>query len=57
MGVGVAQETGFGIEPELHLYPRQGNQLGVGQLGGDPHRGTLGRPFGVLDQQIIDCHV
>ena len=57
MGVGVAQETGFGIEPQQHLDHRQGYQLRVGQLGSDPHRETLRRPLGMLDQQIINRYV
>ena len=57
MGVGVAQETGFGIVPEQHLDHRQGDQLGVGQLGSDPHHGTLRSPLRILDQQIINRHI
>ena len=57
MGVRVAQETGLGSVSQQRLDHRQGDQLGVGQLGSDPHRGSLGHPLGMLDQQIINCHI
>lgn len=57
MGLGVADEMGFGAEPEQGLYHRQGDQLRVGQLGGDAYPGPRGRPVGVVDQQVIDSRV
>ena len=57
MGVRVAQETGLGSVSQQRLDHRQGDQLGVGQLGSDPHRGSLGHPLGMLDQQIINRHI
>lgn len=57
MGLGVADEMGFGSESEQGLYHRQGDQLRVGQLGGDAYLGSRGRPVGVVDQQVIDSRV
>jgi hypothetical protein len=57
MGSGVADELRFGGEPQQRLDHREGDQLRVGQLGGNPDCWALGRPFGVIDQSVIDRHV
>jgi hypothetical protein len=55
--MGIAQPSGLRAEAEQGLQHRQGDQLGVGQLGHDPDcwpprcqvRSTL--------QQVVDLHV
>jgi len=44
----VADEPGFGGEPEQGLDHGQGDQFGIRELGGDPYRGPFGCPFGVI---------
>lgn len=57
MGVGVAEETGFGRVSQHRLDNRQGDQLGVGQFRSYSHHGPVGNPMGVSDQQIVYGHV
>ena len=45
-GAGVPQPAGLGGEPAQGLHHRQGDQLGVGELGGDADRRAGRRPFG-----------
>ncbi len=57
MGVGVADEPGFGHEPEEGLDDGKGEQFCVGELRGDPDRGTFRRPLRVSDEHVIDGDV
>jgi hypothetical protein len=54
MGVGVADELGFGGESEPCLDHCQGNEFDVGEPGGNPYRCSFGSLFGVIDQCIVD---
>jgi hypothetical protein len=53
VGAGVAQPAGFGGEAEQGLQHREGDQLGVRQLGGDPNRGAPRRQVWGALQQVI----
>ena|GEM_PF-4607712 len=57
MGLGVTNEPGLRGEPQQGLDHRQRDQLGVGELGRDPHRRPLGTPFGMINEQIVDSDV
>ena len=51
VGVGVADELGFGGEAEQGLDDGEGEEFGVGEFGGDPDCRAFGCPFGVIDQR------
>lgn len=54
---GVPQPAGLGGEPEQGLHHRQGDQLGVGELRGDPHPRSPRRQMRRLLQQVIGLDV
>lgn len=45
----VADESGFGGEPQQGLDHREGDQLGVGELRYDSYGWSFGCPVGVFD--------
>ena len=57
VGVGVADEPGFGGEPQQCLQHGEGEEFGVGEFGGDPDSGPFGSPLWVVDEEIVDGDV
>ena len=57
VSVRVADEPGFGREPEQCLDHGQGDQFSIGELWCDPDLGSFWHPFGMVDQQVVDGHV
>jgi hypothetical protein len=57
MGAGIAQPAGLGDIAQQGLHHRQGEQLGVGQLGSDPDRRPPRAQLGGVLQGIIDGDV
>ena len=57
VGAGVAQPAGFAGVAEQGLHHREGDQLGVADLGRDPDLRAPGCPFGRGFQQIVGAHV
>ena len=57
VGVGVADESGFGGVAEQCLDDGQGDKFGVGQFGGDPDGWSFRPPVRVDDQEIVDGDV
>ncbi len=53
----VAHELRLVVEPQQRTDHRQGDQLRVRQLRGEPHHRPLRRPPRVLRQQVIDPHI
>lgn len=53
----MADELGFGREPEKGLDHGQRDQFCGGEFGGDPNGGSFGSPFGVFDQRVVDGHL
>ena len=57
MRMGVAHELRLVVIAQQRRDHRQGDQLRVRQLRGEPHRRPLRRPPRVLCQQVIDPHI
>ena len=57
MCFGVADEPGFGGEPQQGLDHGEGDEFCIGEFGGDPDSGSFGRPLWVFDQQVVDGDV
>ena len=57
VGVGVADEAGFGREPEQGLEHGQGDEFGVGEFRGDPDCRSFWCPLWVFDEEIVDRDV
>ena len=57
VGVGVADEPGFGGVAEQCLDDGEGEEFGVGEFGGDPDCGPFRCPLWVVDEEVIDGDV
>ena len=57
MGLSVADETGFGREPEQRFDDGEGAEFGVGEFRGDPDGGPFWRPLWVFDEEVVDGDV
>jgi hypothetical protein len=57
VGVGIAQPAGLRDIAQQGLHDRQGEQLGVGQLGGDPDGRPPRTQLGGVLQGVVDGDV
>jgi hypothetical protein len=57
VGAGIAQPAGLRDIAQQGLEDRQGEQLGVGQLGGDPDRWPPRAQLGGVLQGVVDLDV
>ncbi len=57
MLAGRAQPASLGREPQQGLEHGDGDQLGVGQLGRDPHLRAPRRQRRIILQRVIDAHI
>lgn len=57
VGVGVADEPGFGGEAEERLQDGEGEEFGVGEFGRDADDWSFRCPLWVVDEEIVDGDV